>query len=93
MFLITVNVPALFISFNDPCIYRSCPDAGYGGEGLIKYVVDTTPPNFYVPAGTFCGIACFNYEAHVSWSLFSFDMIIWILATFFIFRRRKSKLI
>ncbi len=91
MFLVTVNVPAFFLGFNDPCVYRSCPDAGYGGDGLIKYIVDTTPPNFYIPAGTFCGFACIDYKAHVSWNLFSFDIIIWILVTLFIFRGRRNK--
>ncbi len=89
MFLVTVNIPALFLDFNDPCIYHVCPDAGYGGEGLMKYIV-TTPPNFYVTAGTFCGIACFDYPAHISWGLFCFDLIVWLLATFFIFWRRKN---
>ena len=90
VFLVTVNVPAFFRGFNDPCVYRACPDAGYGGEGLIEYVVDTTPPNFYIPAGTFCGIACFDYEAYVNWGLFSFDIFIWLLATYSIFRGRKN---
>jgi hypothetical protein len=91
VFLITINVPAFFMGFNDPCVYRTCPDAGYGGDGLIKYIVDTTPPNFYVPAGIVCGAVCFDYPAHINWGLFGFDMIIWGLATFFIFWGSRNK--
>jgi len=91
VFLVTVNVPSLLLNFNNPCVYHTCPDYGSGGEGLVKYVIDTTPPNFYIPAGTFCGIACIDYGAHINWSLFGFDIIIWLLATFFIFRGKRNK--
>ena len=83
--MLTVNVPALISGFNDPCVYRVCPDAGYGGQGLFEYVVDRTPPNFYIPAGTFCGIACIDYEKHIDWPLFTFDLVAWVIITIIIY--------
>lgn len=89
--LVTVNIPSLLLNFSNPCVYRACPDYGYGGAGLVEFVVDTTPPNFYIPAGVTCGFACINHEAYIDWVLFSFDMIVWLLATYFIFKKGRNK--
>ena len=84
-FLVTVNVTVLLTQYDNPCVYEVCPDYGSGGAGLFDYVVDRTPPNFYVPAGQFCGIACFDYPTHINWSLFTFDLIAWLIITALIF--------
>ncbi len=69
------NITALF----EPCNWRySCPD--FMRTGIISI-----HPNFYLPAGNYCGFACIYYEARVSYIGIVFDIIEWIMITFIIF--------
>ena len=78
------NITALF----EPCNWRYvCPD-------FIRTDIISIYPNFYAPAGTYCGFACIYYEAR--WSLIgiAFDIIIWALYSFiilFIIKKLQNK--